>query len=85
MLHFDGKWRVLLFKAFIFKPTIYGGSGVHFKVQQFCSSFNPERNDIVPIHTSHLDVLSMYPTKLFIHLSLSFNDQISWNQCLFPT
>jgi len=38
MLHFDGKWRVLLFKASFFKPTMYGGSGVHFKAKQFCSS-----------------------------------------------
>jgi len=84
-LHFDVKWRMLLFKAFFFKPTMYGDSGVHFNVQQFCSSVNPERNDIVPIHTSHPDVLIMYATKLFIHLSLSFSDQISGNQCLFPT
>jgi hypothetical protein len=27
----------------------------------------------------------MYFTKLFIHLSLSVSDQISGNQCLFPT
>jgi hypothetical protein len=56
-----------------------------FKAQQFCSSVNPERNDIVPIHTSHPDVPSMYSTKLFIHLSLSFSDQISGIRCLFPT